>query len=139
MAFEINFRGQRIDNNEWVFGYYVKDPNGGHRIYWKPFDDASSNTYHFVKAESIGQMWKPSEGLIIFTGDLIHAICSPGVSNNKKKRLCKVVFEPRGMNIVVWHKGEWWAYGSMDFTSAKVVGNIVDNENLNALMADFKS
>ena len=52
---EVKFRGQRIDNNEWIFGFYVKDPKGQHRIYWQPFDDASSNTYHFVKPETIGQ------------------------------------------------------------------------------------
>ena len=52
---EIKFRGQRIDNNEWVYGYYVKDPKGQHRIYWQPFEEASSNTYHFVKPETIGQ------------------------------------------------------------------------------------
>lgn len=129
-VFEIKFRGQRIDNNEWVYGYYVKDTKGQHRIYWQPFDDASSNTYHFVKDGSVGQMWKPSEGLTLFTGDLLQAECSPSGSNNKKQRLCKIVFEPRGMNVVVWHKGEWWAYGSMNFTTAKVIGNIVDNPEL---------
>lgn len=129
-VFEIKFRGQRIDNNEWVYGYYVKDPKGKHRIYWQPFGEASSNTYHFVKEESVGQMWKPSEGLTLFTGDLLHAECSPSGSHNKKQRLCKVVFEPRGMNVSVWHKGEWWAYGSMNFTTAKVIGNVVDNPEL---------
>ena len=52
---EIEFRGQRIDNNEWVYGYYVKDPKRQHRIYYQPFNEASSNTYHFVKEDSIGQ------------------------------------------------------------------------------------
>lgn len=52
---EIKFRGKRIDNNEWVYGYFVKDPKGQCRIYWQPFDEASSNTYHFVKPETVGQ------------------------------------------------------------------------------------
>lgn len=51
----IKFRGQRVDNNEWVYGYYVKDPKGQHRIYLQPFAEASSNTYYFVKEESVGQ------------------------------------------------------------------------------------
>jgi hypothetical protein len=55
MKREIKFRGQRIDNDEWVYGYYVKDPKGNHRIYYKPFEEASSNTYHFVKPETVGQ------------------------------------------------------------------------------------
>jgi hypothetical protein len=41
---EIKFRGKRIDNNEWIYGYFVIDPKGGHRIYWKPFDEATSST-----------------------------------------------------------------------------------------------
>jgi len=65
---EIEFRGQSINNNEWIYGYYVKDPKGEHRIYWKPFDDASSNTYHFVKPESIEQ-WT---GLIDIEGKKVY-------------------------------------------------------------------
>lgn len=45
----------RVDNGEWVYGYYVVTPNGQHRIYWKPFEDATQNTYHKVKPETIGQ------------------------------------------------------------------------------------
>ena len=28
----ILFKGKRIDNNEWVYGYYVSDPEDGHLI-----------------------------------------------------------------------------------------------------------
>ena len=44
----ILFRGQKINTKEWLYGYFVKDPHGKCRIYWMPFDDAYSNTYHFV-------------------------------------------------------------------------------------------
>lgn len=42
---EIKFRGQRADNGLWVYGYYVKDPQGNHRMYLQPFAEASSNSY----------------------------------------------------------------------------------------------
>ena len=49
----IEFRGQRADNGEWVYGFHVIDPQGRHRIYYKPFEDATSNTYQFVKPETV--------------------------------------------------------------------------------------
>lgn len=27
MVREIKFRGKRIDTGEWVYGYYIKEPN----------------------------------------------------------------------------------------------------------------
>jgi len=51
----IKFRGKRVDNGEWVYGHYVKDPMGNHKIYWQPFEGASSNTYHFVNPNTVGQ------------------------------------------------------------------------------------
>lgn len=127
---KIQFRGQRIDNNEWIYGYYVQTPKGEHRIYWQPFEEASNNTYHIVKEDSVGQMWEPSEGLIVYTGDLLTAECSPSGSKVKRERICKVDFNRDGMSIGVWYKNEWWHYQSMNFTTAKVIGNIIDNPEL---------
>ncbi len=52
---KIKFRGWRTDGGGWVYGYYVKDPIGKSRIYWQPFEEATSNTYHFITPESVGQ------------------------------------------------------------------------------------
>jgi len=126
-TFEIKFRGKSISRNEWVYGDYTRLVLGGiiHH-YIKPLD---CNVVE-VKEETVGQMWKPSEGLIVFTGDLLKAECSVSCSKDKKQRICKIVFEPRGMNVVIWNEGEWYTYGSMNFTTAKVIGNIFDNSNL---------
>ena len=52
---EIKFRGKRLNNGEWIYGYFVKDGNGKSRIYLKPFDEATSNTWFYVDEKTVGQ------------------------------------------------------------------------------------
>jgi YopX protein len=85
----IKYKGQRVDNKEWVTGFLVIDPKGKFRIYWQPFEETSSNTYHFVKENSL----KISTGLFdkkgneIFTGDSISH------KDNKPMTVCFGQFE----------------------------------------------
>ena len=57
---EIIFRGKRIDNGEWVFGYYVKinTPLGNtHRIYTGEYeqDNPDYPIFYDVEEKSVGQ------------------------------------------------------------------------------------
>ena len=83
-----------------------------------------------IEFEPLMQKWNPSSGLECYSGDLFNAICSPSGSNKKIERICKIGFNGRGMDVAVWYKGQWWAYGSMNFTTFKKIGNIYDNQNL---------
>ena len=122
---EIKFRGKSFDNN-WVYGYYQEVDAEGKifsYIFWQGHPTP-------VIKESVGQLWKPSLGVELYTGDLFTAICSLSGSDVKRERLCKVNFEGKGFSVSIWHKKEWWAYSSIDFTSVKVVGNTTDNPDL---------
>lgn len=67
---QIKFRGLRVDGKGWVYGSLVQDAQGKFRIYWKPFEEATSNTYHFVIPESVGQLIMVNNGVDIYEGDI---------------------------------------------------------------------
>jgi hypothetical protein len=118
MKREILFRGKRVDNGEWVYGCYVIDPKGQHRIYWKPFEDATSNTYHFVNPDTIGQFTviTTKDTTKIFEHDIVKSDKGTGV----------VMFQ-NGCFILQQHERH---YLLGDLRQVKIIGNIHDNPEL---------
>ena len=126
---EIKFRGQRIDNNECIYGYYVKDPKGQHRIYCKPFDEASSNTYHFVKEESVGQYigLKDKNGKEIYESDIVNQ--EIWISVGKYERAIGVV-KYRIVGFTCECVGDYIGSNAKVNSNAIVIGNIYENPEL---------
>lgn len=126
---EILFRGKRMDNGEWVYGYYVHiGPVSCQRTYIIP-EYASALYVNEVYPSTVGQYTglKDKNGKRIFEGDVAK------VMQGKDKDIAYVGFEngafmlyPKTGNIYERTLWEYW-YNDWD---VEVIGNITDNPEL---------
>ena len=126
---EILFRGKRLDNGDWVYGYYVHiGPVSCQRAYIIP-EYASSLYVNEVDPSTVGQYTglKDKNGKRIFEGDIAKVL------QGKDKDISYVGFEngafmlyPKTGNIYERTLWEYW-YNDWD---VEVIGNITDNQEL---------
>ena len=126
---EILFRGKRMDNGDWVYGYYVHiGPVSCQRAYIIP-EYASSLYVNEVDPSTVGQYTglKDKNGKRIFEGDIAKVL------QGKDKDIAYVGFEngafmlyPKTGNIYERTLWEYW-YNDWD---VEVIGNIHDNPEL---------
>ena len=86
---KIKFRGKRVDNNEWVYGYYYKIQDK-HFILDKFYEDEGYNMLNIiieVKPETVGQLHETLTrvaGKEVYEGDNITFSLMEGLGEPEK-------------------------------------------------------
>lgn len=149
---EIKFRGKRIDNGEWVYGYYINqyvgecnEATGAWEDVLRSFilkeshEDYSFENTHRVDPQTVGQYAniQDDDGNDLYEGNIVDGqaiACNGGF-----KYRGKVIFYKQN-NVHGWHvedeDGGAWELKqlatriSLDHITGRIVGNIHDNPEL---------
>lgn len=124
MSREIKFRGKRLDNGEWVYGYYWRDENWKHKI-----TVVNDNSICFeVIPETLGQHsgLKDKNDKEIYEGDIIektyYSYHQPECSE-----IFKIIYN--GLGFSFEHiKGRF--YHTPFTEEIEVIGNIYEHPEL---------
>jgi hypothetical protein len=126
---EHKYRGKRIDNGEWVYGYYVSDPE----TTLMPYAIYSDRKFHKVIPETVGQFnemdnnhegdivkieWtRESRGGYLQSSDAYVEHCQ--IAKAEWKRRSFAYIKPNGIEMSI-----------PNGSTITVIGNIIDNPEL---------
>ena len=125
---EIIFRGKRIDNGEWVEGFFIADyihHKSGASIVW-----AGGCVWHEVAPETVGQFTGllDKNGKKIFDGDVVEVDCS-GVSGAMEDGRYKVEYVLPDCGFLLVQIDEQSAISFNECYIYEIIGNIHDQTN----------
>ena len=125
---EILFRGKRVDNGEWIEGFFAKSGDKTFIL----IDNDIAVGYVAMKeviSETVGQFTGLTDynGKKIFDGDIVKGLFNFGLSIN-----AKVVYYDGSFGVVCKRCGaiNFTAFTSFCGVDWKVIGNICDNPEL---------
>ena len=128
---EILFRAKRLNNKEWVYGYYVHQ-FGAHEIRVKKTDEYDNEGYH-IDPETLGQYTGLTDknGKKIFEGDILKI--SEG--NDEDDYVIRKVYAYRGVLCVDYWTPDW-DFNALAFLDNdtgyvfEIIGNVHNNPEL---------
>lgn len=142
---EILFRAKRIDNGEWVQGYYVRHEDTSY-CFKEDYERHPENTKHYIAFDMMTDWGLPNKHLIAEIDP--ETLCQyTGLTDKNGKRIWEneiVRIEnsmDEGIGKIEFYGGMWYVDGepsnSMydimeydDIAEIEVVGNIFDNPEL---------
>ena len=145
---DILFKAKRIDNGEWVEGYYVyhikrticafndkvKAEDEQHVIMQDGFSDWNMprDTVHYdINPDTLCQYTGLTDknGNKIWENDIVNKIDTNGLGYHRERK-CKVSFDELGYWLLTTEYGDGYWLGEFDSEQLEVIGNIFDNLEL---------
>lgn len=133
---DIEFRGKRTDNGEWVYGYYYKakycrtdDKLCDYITIPHPKEYNEPSSHYIVNPETVGQYTglKDKNGTKIFEGDIVDVLYDVNYIGVATERIG--VFEVVHSGCFMGQKGGV-RYYFIPSDECTVIGNIYDNPEI---------
>lgn len=128
------FRGKRIDNGEWVEGFYIAHLKSAHYIipcrtggYASIYHGFYVHKWYEVDPDTVGECTglRDKNGKLIFEGDILD--CKSGMYER-----CKVIFNEfcSAFQLMCADGFSDFFLCSIDYTEMEIIGTIHDNPKL---------
>ena len=129
MSREIKFRAKRLDNNQWVIGYYLPTQYGEKHFIYFALEFLNEHTRIEIDPKTLGQFTglKDKNGKEIYEGDSVQKIYK-----GKAYQVCEVKFNDGTFVVDDFDadgKKFFWSLRGMQHCW-KVVGNIYEHKYL---------